>query len=219
MNFVKRLLAPHLGARGIDIHAPVVTTRFNRRLGVKYKGGGSNFALWKRDLGNLWKQHGGRPQTHLTTFIDLYALPSDFPGYNNAVTQLPFRYRADKLQEALKVWAESQGFKRFIPYLAVHEFETMVFTDVQALRTLFLEYDGPINNLANEVGAFLDVEGINSTPDGAPSKRIAKHIPVYAKYKRSEQSGIINVLEMIELHAIRRACNNVDVWVRAMESL
>src|SRR5690606_40600944 len=62
---------------------------------------------------------------------------------------------------------------------------------------------------AKEVGHFLDVEEINRMPDGAPSKRIAKHIPIYAKYKRSEQSGIINVLETIELHNIRRACNNL----------
>jgi hypothetical protein len=108
---------------------------------------------------------------------------------------------------------------RFTPYIAAHEFETMAFANLDALGTLFLDKEAQIQKLKNEVAGIADIESINSTPEGAPSNRIAKYIPVYDSYKRSDQSGIVNVLEVIELPQIRSACQHLDEWLKQLEVL
>lgn len=220
-NFIHRIVAPYLSLRGIDITAPMVMTSFDRKAGKKHKGGGWSFTPWSRDLNNLWRQHGGRAGTHFTTMVDLYALPSDFPGVATVPAHILFRMKVAHLEKELAFHAGHLGIAtgRFTPYIAAHEFETMAFTDLDALGTLFLDKDREIQNLKSEVAHISDIESINSTPEGAPSNRIAKHIPIYDSYKRSDQSGIVNVLEVIELPQIRSACQHLDEWLTQLESL
>lgn len=220
-NFIHRMVAPHLSLRGIDITAPMVMTSFNRKAGKKHKGGGWSFNPWSRDLENLWRQHGCRAATHFTTMVDLYALPSDFPGVSTVPGHLPFRMKVAQLEKELFGHVQALGVHsgRFTPYIAAHEFETMAFANLDALGTLFIEHHSDIEDLKAEVAGIADIESINSTPEGAPSNRIAKHIPIYDKYKRSDQSGIVNVLEVIELPQIRSACQHLDEWLTQLESL
>jgi len=218
MNFVKRLLAPHLSLRGIDIHAPMVMTSRDLRIGRQSKGGGGSFSHWSRDLVNLWNQHCGHG-AHITTFLDLYALPQGFPSGSKPVPGHDFRQRAEQLELGWAEWAVANGIERFTPYLALHEFETMAFARVEALGTLFIEEATAIQKLEAEVAAFDDIEEINSTPQGAPSKRIEARIPAYRHYKRSDQSGIVNVLEVIDLPEIREKCLHVNEWLTKLESL
>jgi hypothetical protein len=220
-NFIHRMVAPHLSRLGIDITAPMVMTSFDRKAGRKHKGGGWSFNPWSRDLGYLWRQHGGRAGTHFTTMVDLYALPSDFPGLSVVPGHLSFRLKVAKLEKELADHVEGLGVHsgRFTPYIATHEFETMVFANLDALGTLFLDKQSQIERLRNDVVGIADIEAINSTPEGAPSNRIAKYIPVYDKYKGSDQSGIVNVLEVIELPQIRSACQHLDEWLTDLESL
>lgn len=220
-NFIHRMVAPHLSLRGIDITAPMVMTSFKRKAGEKHKGGGDTFDHWSRDLANLWRQHGGRAGIHLTTMVDLFRIPEDFPGVSTMAGHIPFRAKVEHLEKELALHVEGLGIPsgRFIPYIAAHEFETMAFTNLDALGTLFLGKDREIQNLKCEVAGISDIESINSTPEGAPSKRIGKHIPIYDSYKRSDQSGIVNVLEVIELPQIRSACQHLDEWLTQLESL
>ncbi len=220
-NFIHRMVAPHLSGLGIDITAPMVMTSFNRKAGKKHKGGGQSFTPWSKDLGNLWRQHGGRAGTHFTTMVDLFRIPSDFPGVSTVPGHLPFRMKVAHLEKELAFHAGHLGIAtgRFTPYIAAHEFETMAFADLDALGTLFLDKQPQIERLKNEVAGIADIESINSTPEGAPSIRIAKYIPVYKKYKGSDQSGIVNVLEVIELPQIRSACRHLNEWLEQLEVL
>jgi hypothetical protein len=220
-NFIHRMVAPHLSLRGIDITAPMVMTSFNSKTGKKHKGGGDTFHHWSRDLENLWRQHGGRAGTHFTTMVDLFQIPPDFPGVSTMAGHLPFRMKVAHLEKELAFHAGHLGIAtgRFTPYIAAHEFETMAFANLDALGTLFLGKDREIRDLKSEVAGISDIESINSTPEGAPSNRIAKHIPIYDSYKRSDQSGIVNVLEVIELPQIRSACLHLDEWLTQLESL
>jgi Domain of unknown function (DUF4276) len=220
-NFIHGMVAKHLSRLGIDITAPMVMTSFNPKLGKKSKGGGDTFNHWSRDLGNLWRQHGGRAGTHFTTMVDLFRLPSDFPGVSEVPRHLPFRVKVAQLEKELADHVEGLGVHsgRFTPYIAAHEFETMAFANLDALGTLFLEDQCGIERLRTEVAGIADIESINSSPEGAPSMRIGKYIPVYNKYKRSDQSGIVNVLEVIELPTIRRACLHLHEWLTQLETL
>lgn len=217
-NLVKRLLAPHLAQRGVDIFAPMVTTRRDRKAGQVFKGGGS-FRHYHNDLDRLIRQHGGRPHVWFTTLIDLYALPGDFPGREEGLGIQDYRMKVSFFEAALGKVGSDLGSERFIPHIQLHEFETLLLVNVEAMNTLFLNDSYAISQLASEVAEFDDVEGINHTPTGAPSKRIAEHISVYKKYKRSDQSGAINVLEVVGLAELRRACRHFNDWVSALENL
>jgi hypothetical protein len=79
-----------------------------------------------------------RPNVYFSTLIDLYALPDDFPGkaqYNrNPADPTPY---ALALEEAFR---QNIDCHRFIPYLQLHEFETMLFADP--------EKSGPLSRTA-----------------------------------------------------------------------
>jgi len=219
-NLITHLLAPHLGQRGVDIHAPIVTTRRDRKVGKPNKGGGGSFGLYRNDLERLIRTHATRPKVHFTTLIDLYALPTDFPGYDEAFAMTcPIR-KVERLEQKLTEMVSELGIAdRFIPHFELHEFETLLLSDVTALETLFLDHSSAITSLTNEIAALGDIETINHTTTGAPSKRIESHLPVYGKYKSSDQNGVINVLEVIGLDKIRAACKHFDAWVTTLETL
>jgi hypothetical protein len=217
-NLVKRMLAPHLAQRGIDILAPMVTTRRDRKAGQVFKGGGA-FRHYQGDLERLIRQHGNRPNTWFTTMIDLYGLPGDFPTYQEGLKIKESRKKVEFFERALDKIGRELGCKKFIPYIQLHEFETLLLVNVKEMGTLFLNDAKKLELLAADVATFDDVEDINHTPDGAPSKRIASYISVYEKYKRSDQSGAINVLEKVGLDTLRTNCRHFNDWVSALEGL
>jgi hypothetical protein len=101
----------------------------------------------------------------------------------------------------------------------LHEFETLLLAEVSALGSLFLEQEREIQQLAEDIADFDDVEEINHTPEGAPSNRIARRISVYDRYKANDQSGAINVLELVGLDTLRKRCLHFGEWVTRLESL
>ncbi|MDR1009934.1 MAG: DUF4276 family protein [Opitutaceae bacterium] len=221
-NLVDRLLAPHLGTRGVDMYARIVTTRRDRKAGRVYKGGGRTIDYYLNDLADLYRQWQRHPRVWFTTCLDVYKLPNDFPDRQNAFDIKDCRRRVERLEELLtRAAVDKAGMdeKRFIPHLALHEFETLLFADLDALGTLFPGREREIGQLKNSVAAFDDIEEINHTENGAPSSRIGSKIPVYGKYKASDQSGAINVLEVISLPKIRGKCRHFDAWVTRLEQL
>ncbi|HBJ86933.1 MAG TPA: hypothetical protein DDZ88_24360 [Verrucomicrobiales bacterium] len=218
-NLVKRLLAPHLSRHGVDVFAPMVTTRRDRKAGKVHKGGGSSFQPYRNDLERLIKQWRGKPEVWITTLMDVYGLPSDFPGRTEGYALQDHHAKAAFLEKKMHEVANGLGAPRFIPHLALHEFETLLLADVTALGTLFLDKEHEIQQLAQDIAAFPDVEAINHTPQGSPSNRIAQRIPVYDRYKANDQSGAINVLEVVGLDMLREHCRHFDAWITRLEML
>jgi len=67
--------------------------------------------------------------------IDLYKLPMDFPGKaaNTRVPENPTPY-----VEALeKEFAKAINDRRFIPYIQLHEYEALLFVDLDAFAISF----------------------------------------------------------------------------------
>lgn len=80
--FASYVLSSYLIMKGIQVIPQALIT--NRRL--QAKGGMIDFAQVRRDLGNMMKQFvDDNTDRHLfTTMFDLYALPTDFPGFEQA---------------------------------------------------------------------------------------------------------------------------------------
>jgi hypothetical protein len=62
--------------------------------------------------------------------IDLYALPPDFPGWNEAHKKvLPL----DWVLTLESAFQKQLGEARFLPYIQLHEFETLLYCDLSQL--------------------------------------------------------------------------------------
>ena len=208
-TFVNRTLKPHLGGFSVGASVRVVTTRRTR--GRKYRGGLTTYAKARNDI-TRWLRQDRNPDVRFTTMFDLYGLPPDFPGYEAAANDDP-RRRVEALEDALK---EDIGDERFIPYIQLHEFETLLLSDPEKLHAQFDGAAGGIARLATAVARFPSPEHVNDGAATAPSKRIIHEIPEYEGRKTS--AGPITAAK-IGLPTLRAKCAHFAEWLTKLENL
>jgi hypothetical protein len=223
--FVERLLAPHLsGQHGVDLKVPIVTTRTDHRSGQRHKGGGHTFQHYVTDLKNHFFQYKRQKNAWFTTLVDVYGLPEDFPQKEKGFAITDPRERVKFLEQALtEKMRQEVGDEfptHFIPHLMLHELETLLFVNIDRLCLIFPDKQKEIEAIKHDVRSFGDdVELINQTREGAPSKRIAKWLRSYGKYKASGAGGMVGVLERIGLMNLREACPHFGAWLTRLEQL
>lgn len=205
--FADAVLSPHLAARNIEVKPRVVVT--NRKLGKR--GGVLDFDRIHGDLVRLMRQDR-QPEARFTTMIDLYALPPEFPGWDEARKKNLPSDRVTVLETAL---AKHLADDRFIPHIQLHEFETLLFCDLGQLELRMADSHAGIAALAKEV-ARLNPEDINEGATTAPSKRIIRHIPIYERNKVRVGAA---AAAAIGLHSLRAKCPHFDSWIAALENL
>ena len=211
-TFVNQILCPHLGELSIWADARCVMTR--RRRGIKHRGGISNYEKAKNDI-RAWTKNDQNSDARFTTMFDLYGLPTDFPGYGDAVqSRDPYR-RVKILEDALRDDI-SDLQRRFIPYFQLHEFEALLFSDPQKLESQFYDRSSEIRKLGEMASKFDSPERINDGNDTAPSKRIIQEIPEYGDMKAS--AGPI-VASKIGLPTLRSKCKHFSEWLSKLEAL
>jgi hypothetical protein len=108
---------------------------------------------------------------------------------------------------------ESFNPARFIPFVVMHEFEGLLFSDCAAFAAGIARDD-----LAGEFQSirtgFDTPEEINDSPLTAPSKRVERLVAGYTK----PLMGTLAALE-IGLGRIRAHCPLFDTWVTRLEQL
>ena len=208
-RFVENILRPHLADRSIWVAARCVET--GRSRGRKYSGGVRDYTKAKRDI-ERWMREDQNSDARFTTMFDLYALPGDFPGYEDARQERDPYARIRLLEDAL---GEDIPDRRFVPYLQLHEFEALLFCDPQKLEVRFDRHSAGIWRLA-QVAEQSNPELINDGNETAPSKRIIREIPEYESDKAS--SGPI-VAERIGLTTLRTKCQHFAEWLGKLEAL
>ena len=209
-TFVNRTLCPHLANLSIWVKARCVMT--SRRHGVMHRGGIGNYAQAKRDI-NAWMMEDQNPDARFTTMFDLYGLPRDYPGFQDAARRPDPYERVSILEDTL---SESISDSRFIPYLQLYEFETLLLSDPQKLDSQFYDRSVGIRRLVEVASGFESPERINDGINTAPSKRIANEIPEYGRMKAS--AGPI-VAEKIGLPTLRLKCEHFGEWLGKLERL
>ena len=207
-TFVNQVLAPHLAARNIYIDAHRVTT--GRKRGRKYRGGISSYDQLQRDL-RLWSRQDKGPDSRFTTMVDLYRLPDDFPGYDECRQSPDPHAHVQCLEDRL---ANDVQDNRFVPYIQLHEFEALLFSEVAGFEAAFPDIPAQIHKLKAVRDAFATPEHIDETPDQSPAKRILREIPQYEK----TVSGIL-IVQRIGLPVIRRECPHFAGWLQRLEAL
>lgn len=209
-TFVNVVLANHFGRFDIVTNVRCVMT--SRRHGVKHQGGLTSYTRAAKDI-ILWMKEDQNSDAYFTTMFDLYALPNDFPGYDES-RQIAEAY--DRVAHLEKSLAREVDHRRFIPYLQLHEFEALVLSDPTKLDSAFPGRDKAIASLVDMCEEFDSPELIDDGHESAPSKRIIQEIPEYEGRKSSV--GPLTA-EKIGLDVLRAKCRHFAEWLDGIEKL
>lgn len=102
--------------------------------------------------------------------------------------------------------------QRFVPYIQLHEFEGLLFSDISVFRNNFTSEELNFSILEEAISSFNSPEEINNSPATAPSERLKKAIKGYDKvvYGACLASDI-------GLNKIREKCTLFNDWINRIE--
>jgi len=208
-DFVKSVLAPYLVNRGYTSVSPRLLGNARQR---NRRGGIKAWTSARNDILSHLKQDQG---IIVTTMVDYYGLPQTWPGRVQAPLQAFADRAATVEREILKDVKDELGGnfdqRRFVPYVVMHEFEGLLFSDATGFGRGIARPD-----LSPKFQAIRDEfptpEEINDSLDTAPSKRVEGLIPGYQK----PLMGALAARE-IGLDTIRRECPLFAGWIEELE--
>jgi hypothetical protein len=210
--FVRDFLAPAMSVKGIYLHAA--------RIGSPgHKGGNIRFERAKNDIGNFLKQ---RTDTYVSTIFDYFRIDADWPGKEQISEQVKSgaafsaAQKAELLEDATRQkivasFSNNNADHRFIPYISMHEFEALLFSDPVVLAEKIKVAPERIEQILAE---YASPEEINDRPETAPSKRIAALMSGYQKIVMGS-----SIAETIGLATMRQRCPHFNQWLTHLEQL
>ena len=195
-DFVNRILIPHLEKYNVFSKTIIL----GRAIGGKQGGGNVSINKLVDDMKELKKSYD-----YVTSLVDFYGFQKK---ENFTVVQLENQI----LQLVLKNTSIKK--KAIIPYIQLHEFEGLLFSDVENLVEQIGATQIKAKKLRKIANKFPNPEDINDNWNTAPSKRILRIIPEYNKVTYGPL-----IAEKIGLEKIRTKCPRFNCWVTKLESL
>ena len=102
---------------------------------------------------------------------------------------------------------------RFVPYIQLHEYEGLLFSDSRAFAS-GIAHPHLERQFRVVRNAFPTPEDINDNPDTAPSKQILRIYPQYRKVLDGTLAA-----QAIGLDRMRQECPHFRDWVARLEAL
>jgi len=205
-TFANNVLLPHLMQRQVYLYP--------RQVGKPgHRGGIGEYQRARQDILNTLKQD---VDAFCTTMFDYYGMPGTWPE-REVAKQKPFVEKPVTIEQAILtdvVSALGQSFDacRFIPYVQMHEFEALLFSDPKLLAEgLELPDDSEVQHIR---GQFQSPEEINDSQETAPSKRILQLNSGYSKVT----DGVL-ISQKIGLATMRSQCAHFHEWIQRLEAL
>ncbi|MFK8103756.1 MAG: DUF4276 family protein [Saprospiraceae bacterium] len=200
-EFCENILQPYFMKLGVSIEAP----------GIKKSGGGivGWNAIKKQLIGHL------NENAIVTTFIDFYGLKEShgFPKWKDAEKIVNKSERMDFLEASMREDFDPKYHHLLHPYLQLHEFEGLLFNNIEVFDDIFDEADFVDRDAIEKViNDHPNPELINDDPETAPSKRLERFME---KYKKTIH-GII-LAEDIGLERMRAKCPRFNAWIAKLE--
>lgn len=192
-EFVKVVLAEHLRAKGVEPQPFLIGT-----------GGNVTVNRLTSDMAKLYWSFDA-----VTSLVDFY-------GFRDKADRSVERLERHLLKEVRdrihrrREWDETKVF----PYVQRHEFEGLLFSDVNAFPSVMDVPEESVLRLRRIRSQFSTPEDINDEAETAPSKRIATTILMYRKALHGPL-----IARTIGLGAIREECPRFNRWVERLESL
>lgn len=204
IEFVNNVLRPYLYTKGV-----ISVDSFK----IKHtKGGLTKYRHLKTDLINSVYESN----VVVSSLVDYYALPKDFPKYNEAQNIPDKSERLTFLEQAIKEDIETEKNRRFpnlLPYIQLHEFEALVFSSLDAIRTLYSDEEAEFEKIEQVVAAYPNPEEINDSPETAPSKRLKDGQLIKGYHKIID--GIL-IIEETGIETLLRKCPRFNAWVQQL---
>ena len=207
-NFVKRVMVPYFSGKCILV-PNTVTTKIDNKHGKMYKGGVGNYGQIKNTLSRTLACACKDKNSYVTTMFDFYRLPSDVPGTTESASIMDPYGKVECIEKKIQ---KEEGFDDifFFPYIELHEFEAMLFSDLEKLKETYFEYD--LTVLEECVKKQGNPELINGGSETAPSKRILKCIKTFDKANVG-----VDVLAKIGVENIAKKCCHFSEWIKNIE--
>jgi hypothetical protein len=211
--FIRHVLAPYLAERGCFIYAWILGK-------PGHKGGDVTYERFTNDVHRCLRT---RNDVYITSMFDYFRLDVNWPGIRELHHNIdsgkalsPFEILST-LSEYTKT-ALSQRFpdhslaRRFIPYFSIHEYEALLFSDINIFSK---HLHGGLQQLNDILLAHHNnPELINTRPELAPSKRIQR---IYPQYKKIQHGNTI--AQEIGIPTISSMCRCFNTWVTSLLSL
>jgi Domain of unknown function (DUF4276) len=213
-TFVNELLEPHLCEKGFES----VSAKLMGNARLRSQRGGVR--AWPSVKTEIVRHLRTDVAVFVTTMVDYYGMPSNpektkaWPGRYES-TRVEYANKSPLVESALiaEIQAELGDTRRFIPFVVMHEFEALLFSDC----VRFANGIGR-GNLAARFQAIRDAfnspEEINDSPLTHPSRRVVELVHSYQK----PILGTIAALE-IGFDRIRSECPHFRAWLERLESL
>ncbi len=204
-RFVKEVLAPDFWPKGLYLTPTILVTK-RVKDGPNFKGGVTNFAKFENDARRLLTSSGN---LLVTTLLDYYGLPSDFPGMSTRPANASALDRVLHVEKSISAYFGQPA--NFAPFLALHEFEAWLFSSASELPRVMTEahkqpqFEAILRSVTTP-------EEINERPEWAPSKRIQSLFPSYDKKVHGP-----NTINRIGLQKVRQQCPHLNEWLTWLE--
>ena len=167
-------------------------------------GGGGNVSVERITADMAVHYHGF---DFVTSLVDFY-------GFRDKGTRTVDQLEQDIFQGVDRRLRPNWDRRRVIPYVQLHEFEGLLFSQVSGFLNTPGADQEAIRQLESIRAQFPSPEAINDDPNTAPSRRILEALPDYVKRIDGPQ-----IAQAIGLSTIRAQCPRFDAWVTRLESL
>lgn len=209
-TFVRDVLAPAFAPLEIFLSPRLVPT------GPHSRGGALNEQRVLRYLRNTLRERG---DTYVTTFFDLYGLPTGFPGVHESADLADPMQKASHIEAALAeaaVRAADCRADRFLPHVQPYEFEALLFADTDRLVELDDRWRTAAAPLRAARAAAATPEHVNDGPQTHPSARLRAQLrePQFDKVLHGAAAA-----RNIGLARLRDECRHFGAWLERIESL
>lgn len=200
--FCNDILRDHFLPKGILLDAPT----------IKHSNGG--IVAWE----TLKKQiitHLNEGNCIVSLFVDYYRIRDsyNFPGWMNSKSITDIYDRMRYLFEQMSLDIEINLRSRFIPYIQLHEFEGLLFSDISVFPNNFTKNELDFSLLETAVKSAHTPEEINNGPNTAPSERLKRAIKGYDKIVYGSC-----LASDIGLKTIREKCILFNEWIEKLET-
>lgn len=204
-EFCNDILQPHLIQFGIVVQNPTIK---------KTAGGIVSWSSLKHQIETHLKQD---PTAFVTTLIDFYGINANhnYPNWLQANQHNDKNIGMDIMEQGMLASIPAQLQQKFIPYIQLHEFEGLLFCDINVFdngfeENEFLDY----NYLVQTLNDNHNPELINDSSITAPSKRLLKIIKDYSKITH----GCL-IAQDIGINNIRAKCPRFNKWIDDLEHI
>jgi hypothetical protein len=196
--FMKEHVIPYLYRKGHANPMQVQKIITNRKLNIK--GGNISYQYLKNDIERVTAQGN----VLITTFLDFFRLPTDFPGYTSQENKVA------QVEEALH--QEFGKTPYFLPYIQLHEVEAVMFSNLNGFEVV-IDKDDQLQRIKKITQEYNNPEDINTRPELAPSKRMWDIF----RYDKGADAEII--LKFVGIQDMIAKCPRFANWLIAVENL